>query len=114
MTDEAIIEMMKQLLDSKLDNFKQDVNSQFDSIHKELTEVKQELTEVKKHTIKTESILENETNRNIKLLSETCSPMADDVRQLKDDIEVVKFDVDIVKKVVTTHSTQINQLKKAK
>ena len=63
---------------------------------------------------KIETTLENETNKNIKLLSEGYLPMAEDVHQLKDDVEVVKFDVDIVKKVVTTHSTQINQLKKAK
>lgn len=107
MTDEAIIEMMKQLLDSKLDTLREDVNSRFDAIQ-------QELAEVKIQTTKTATILENETNKNVQLLAEGYNPLANDVNQIKDDLEVVKFDVDVIKKVVTTHSSELNKLKKAK
>lgn len=107
MTDEAIYEMMKQLLDSKLDTLWEDVNSRFDAIQ-------QELAEVKTQTTKTATILENETNKNVQLLAEGYKPLANDVNQIKEDVDVVKFDVDIVKKVVTTHSTELNQLKMAR
>lgn len=94
MTDETkeIISVIKDMYNT--------FTERFDKIDEKITKI--------------ETTLENETNKNIKLLSEGYLPMAEDVHQLKDDMEVVKFDVDIVKKVVTTHSTQINQLKKAK
>lgn len=90
------------------------VKDMFLDLKKDINRIESTLGSVDNRVTKIESTLENETNKNIKLLSEGYLPMAEDVHQLKDDMEVVKFDVDIVKKVVTTHSTHINQLKKAK
>lgn len=90
------------------------VKDMFLDLKKDINRIESTLGSVDNRVTKIESTLENETNKNIKLLSEGYQTMAEDVHQLKDDVEVVKFDVDIVKKVVTTHSTQINQLKKAK
>lgn len=116
MTDETkqIIDMMKELfstLNDKIDTSYHELNDKIDTSYHEL---KNEIKDVKNRIAKIETTLENETNKNIQLLSEGYLPLAEDVRQLKDDMEVVKFDIDIVKKVVTTHSTDINQLKKAK
>lgn len=127
MTDETkqIIDVMKELfstlndkidtsyqkLDQKIGISNQELNDKIDTSYHEL---KNEIKDVKNRIAKIETTLENETNKNIQLLSEGYLPLAEDVRQLKDDMEVVKFDIDIVKKVVTTHSTDINQLKKAK
>ena len=61
--------------------------------------------------------LENETNKKIQLLAEgfqTVPELSEKVDSLSKDMEVVKFDVDIVKKVVTTHSTELNKLGVAK
>ena len=106
MTDEIIIEMLKKL-DYQLDALKENTNAKFDSLH-------QELEEVKKQTARTASILENETNRNVQLLAEGYKPLIERVESLADDVEVIKFDVDIVKKVVTTHSKELNKLGKVK
>ena len=73
-----------------------------------------EIKDVKKRVVNIETTLENETNKNIQLLAEGYKPLTDSVNQIKEDVDIVKFDVDIVKKVVTTHSTELNQLKKAR
>ena len=61
--------------------------------------------------------LENDTNKKIQLLAEgfqSVPEISEKVDSLSEDMEVVKFDVDIVKKVVTTHSTELNKLGIAK
>ena len=61
--------------------------------------------------------LENETNKKIQLLAEgfqVVPELSEKVDTLSKDMEVVKFDVDIVKKVVTTHSTELNKFGVAK
>ena len=66
---------------------------------------------------KIETTLENETNKKIQLLGEgfqSVTEMSDTVQSLSEDVEIIKFDVDIVKKVVTTHSTELNKLGRAK
>lgn len=95
MTDETreILEAVKQMysaLDSKID-------SKFDIIDERLSKI--------------ETVQENITNKNINLLVE--DPITEKLNTLSEDMEVVKFDVDVVKKVVTTHSTELKQLRKA-
>lgn len=101
MTEEGkeIINAMKEMFSS--------LNSKIDVIGNDVSELKQRVTKI-------ETTLENETNRNIRLLAEGLTPLPDKVNSLSDDMEVVKFDVDIVKKVVTTHSSQIDKLRQAK
>lgn len=108
MTDET-----KEVLDVVKDMFL-DLKKDINRLDTRMDVLENTLGSVDTRVIKIESTLENEINKNIKLLAEGYQTMTEDVHQLKDDMEVVKFDVDIVKKVVTTHSTQINQLKKAK
>ena len=115
--DTKTIEFMKEMfsdLYSKMDEENSLLHKRIDCIENKVDKSIEELVDIKKRVIKTETILENETNKNIKLLSEVYPPMTEDIHQLKDDFEVVKFDVDVVKKVVTTHSTELNKLKKAK
>lgn len=95
MADETreILEAVKQMysaLDSKID-------SRFDIIDERLSKI--------------ETVQENITNKNINLLVE--DPITEKLNTLSEDMEVVKFDVDVVKKVVTTHSTELKQLRKA-
>lgn len=101
MTEEGkeIINVMKEMFGT--------LNNKIDVIGNDVSELKQRVTKI-------ETTLENETNRNIRLLAEGLTPLPDKVNRLSDDMEVVKFDVDIVKKVVTTHSSQIDKLRQAK
>lgn len=101
MTEEGkeIINAMKEMFGT--------LNNKIDVIGNDVSELKQRVTKI-------ETTLENETNRNIRLLAEGLTPLPDKVNRLSDDMEVVKFDVDIVKKVVTTHSSQIDKLRQAK
>ena len=60
---------------------------------------------------------ENETNKKVQLLAEgfqSVPELSEKVDSLSNDVEIVKFDVDIIKKVVTTHSTELNKLGLAK
>ena len=101
---------LKQVIDI-MNSFFKTLNEKIDTSNQELMN---EIKDVKKRVVNIETTLENETNKNIQLLAEGYKPLTDSVNQIKEDVDIVKFDVDIVKKVVTTHSTELNQLKKAR
>ena len=74
----------------------------------EIGEIRLELAEVKQLATKTAMTLENETNKNVQLLAEGYLPLTEKVDTLTEDMEIVKFNVDIIKKVVTTHSKELD------
>ncbi|MCI8705070.1 MAG: hypothetical protein HFE60_12580 [Anaerotignum sp.] len=80
----------------------------------EIGEIRLELAEVKQLATKTAMTLENETNKNVQLLAEGYLPLTEKVDTLTKDMEIVKFNVDIIKKVVTTHSKELDRLGKAR
>ena len=80
----------------------------------EIGEIRLELAEVKQLATKTAMTLENVTNKNVQLLAEGYLPLTEKVDTLTEDIEIVKFNVDIIKKVVTTHSKELDRLGKAR
>ena len=80
----------------------------------EIGEIRLELAEVKQLATKTAMTLENETNKNVQLLAEGYLPLTEKVDTLTKDMEIVKFTVDIIKKVVTTHSKELDRLGKAR
>lgn len=80
----------------------------------EIGEIRQELAEVKQLATKNAMTLENETNKNVQLLAEGYLPLTEKVDALAEDMEIVKFNVDIIKKVVTTHSKELDRLGKAR
>lgn len=89
----------------------------FNGLNKRFDLVDDKFDEMNKRITKIETILENETNKKIQLLAEgfqSVPEISEKVDSLSEDMEVVKFDVDIVKKVVTTHSTELNKLGIAK
>lgn len=86
----------------------------FGGLNSQIVLIQQDLQDVKKRVTSIETTLENTTNKNIGLLSEGYQPMAEKLDAITDDVEVIKFDVDIVKKVVTTHSRELNKLGQAK
>ncbi len=96
-----------------LDAFKDMFNAMEQRNREMINALNEKINSVQQETVNIKALIENTTNKNIQLLMEAYPPITEDIHQLKDDIEVVKFDVDIVKKVVTTHSTELNQLRKA-
>ncbi len=80
----------------------------------EIGEIRLELAEVKQLATKTAMTLENVTNKNVQLLAEGYLPLTEKVDTLTEDMEIVKFNVDIIKKVVTTHSKELDRLGKAR
>ena len=96
-----------------LDAFKDMFNAMEQRNREMINALNEKINSVQQETVNIKALIENTTNKNIQLLMEAYPPKTEDIHQLKDDIEVVKFDVDIVKKVVTTHSTELNQLRKA-
>lgn len=96
-----------------LDAFKDMFNAMEQRNREMINALDEKINSVQQETGNIKALIENTTNKNIQLLMEAYPPITEDIHQLKDDIEVVKFDVDIVKKVVTTHSTELNQLRKA-
>ncbi len=126
MTEETkqVIDMMKELFGT--------LNEKIDASHNEL---KDGLKELQEHVNNIEGTfsdrldtiasdvssmkvtLENETNKKIQFLAEgfqSVPEISEKVDSLTEDMGIVKSDIDIVKKVITTHSTELNKLGMAK
>lgn len=101
MTDET-----KEIIGAMQEMF-QVLNTKIDNVENRLTNVEQLAT-------KTAMTLENETNKNVQLLAEGYLPLPEKVDALAEDMDIVKFNVDIIKKVVTTHSKELDRLGKAR
>lgn len=98
--EDKIIEML-QLVQKDISGIKLDVTN----IKDELIEVKHEVTKVQMH-------LENITDKNISLLMEQYNPNVDKLNQIVDKTEELQFDVGSLKRVVISHSNDINRLMK--
>lgn len=90
------------------------VQEMFLELNNKVDTMGRELTEVKQLAAKTAMTLENETNKNVQLLAEGYLPLTEKVNALAEDMDIVKFNVDIIKKVVTTHSKELDRLGKAR
>ena len=113
---EVLTGQMKEMK-SDLQNQIKEVKNEVAEIKNEVAEIKNEVAEVKQRITKIETSLENETNRNIKLLVDGHIQNANKLEKLdkiEEDVEISKTDIDVIKKAITTHSSQINQLKKVK
>ena len=113
---EVLTGQMKEMK-SDLQNQIKEVKNEVAEIKNEVAEIKNEVAEIKQRITKIETSLENETNRNIKLLVDGHIQNANKLEKLdkiEEDVEISKTDIDVIKKAITTHSSQINQLKKVK
>ena len=101
-------------ISEKIDETDKRLSGQIKAVSEEVSSTKEELS---KEITGIKMSLENETNKKIQLLGEgfqSVTEISDTVQSLSEDVEIIKFDVDIVKKVVTTHSTELNKLGRAK
>ncbi len=116
MTDETkqvfdAVKDMFEMLNTKIDNMNHELNTKMDNMNDELNS---KIDDLNSRLIRVETTLKNETNKNIKQLAEGYLPLAEKVGSLSENMDVVKFDVDIIKKVVTTHSRELDKLGKAR
>ena len=97
------VEIQTRDTDTKIENIENDFSSRLKGISADVSKVK--------------VTLENETNKKIQLLAEgfqSVPEISEKVDSLAEDMDTVKSDIEIVKKVVTTHSTELNKLGMAK
>ena len=119
MTEETkqMVDMMKELfstlnekIDSGLAEVQNHVSSTENKLSAQMDMIASDVTNMK-------ITLENETNKKIQFLAEgfqSVPKISEKVDSLAEDMETVKSDIEIVKKVVTTHSTELNKLGIAK
>ena len=115
-------------LNTRMDSFQDDINNRIDILSKrldkntdkvdilskQLDENTRKLDTVAEDVSKIKITVENEIKPRIGLIAEGHQPIVEKVTSLTEDMEIVKFDVDIVKKVVTTHSKELNKLGKVR
>ncbi len=115
-------------LNTRMNSFQDDINNRIDILSKrldkntdkvdilskQLDENTRKLDTVAEDVSKIKITVENEIKPRIGLIAEGHQPIVEKVTSLTEDMEVVKFDVDIVKKVVTTHSKELNKLGKVR
>ena len=115
-------------LNTRMNSFQDDINNRIDILSKrldkntdkvdilskQLDENTRKLDTVAEDVSKIKITVENEIKPRIGLIAEGHQPIVEKVTSLTEDMEVVKFDVDIVKKVVKTHSKELNKLGKVR
>ena len=115
-------------LNTRMNSFQDDINNRIDILSKrldkntdkvdilskQLDENTRKLDTVAEDVSKIKITVENEIKPRIGLIAEGHQPIVEKVTSLTEDMEVVKFDVDRVKKVVTTHSKELNKLGKVR
>lgn len=108
--DQNKIENLLVAISEKLEHMETKMNNMEEEFSSQLKVLTADVSSMK-------VTLENETNKKLQLLGEgfqSVPDLSEKVDSLSNDVEIIKFDVDIVKKVVTTHSTELNKLGRAK
>lgn len=93
------------------------VREMFEALNAKIDGLGAETKEIKTHVAKIETTLENDTNKEIQLLAEgyqSVGGIPEKMELLSEGVEAIQADVDIIKKVVTTHSTELGKLGKAR
>ena len=93
------------------------VKEMFEALNAKIDGLGTETKEIKTHVAKIETTLENDTNKKIQLLAEgyqSVGGIPEKMERLSEEVEAIKSDVDIIKKVVTTHSAELDKLGKAR
>ncbi|MFT4144120.1 MAG: hypothetical protein QM644_06660 [Mobilitalea sp.] len=79
-----------------------------------LTNISEKINGIDERTTRIETHLENVTDKNILLLTENYIPNIEETKENTDNINKLLFDVDNLKRVVISHSNDINKLMKVK
>jgi archaellum component FlaC len=83
-------------------------------IKNDMSGIKETINNIDKRTTRTELHLENVTDKNISLIMEQYTPNTHELKTNTENIEKLLFDVDNLKRVVISHSNEINRLTKNK
>ena len=102
-------------IDKKVDGLDTKVNEidkKVDGLDTRVNEIDKKVDGLDTRVSGIELHLENVTDRNIGLLMEQHGPNADRLNTVINQIEAIQFDVDGLKKVVISHSKDLNILMK--
>ena len=92
---------------TKLEQGQAETNQRIDKIEMDVAYVKENLSHTK-------ILIEHDTNRLIRLVSEKQDVMDDKINQIQPDVKELKGDFSLVKSVVSTNVREIKNLKMAK
>ena len=111
------ISNVKEELKNDISNVKEELKSDINRLEDRIDKIEDRMDRIEDRVIKIETTQENVTNKNIQLLAEGFENNIKKLEHLEnvpEKIENMQSDIDIIKKVVTSHSVEINKLAKAK
>ena len=103
-------------MDQELKDLLMDVRKSIKAIDLRTNRLESDISEIKQRTTKIEVVLENETNKDIKLALEGQKGMNEKFKQLDqvaEDVEEIKIKVSALESVTRDNVTQIKELRKA-
>ena len=122
MEDKALLEAIGKMMDQKLSQALEPINTRLDGVDKRLDGVdkrldgmQKDLSEVKDRTTKIEVTLENDIKTDLKLLHEGQQGMNEKFAKLDkvaDDVDEIKIKVSAIEHVTKDNTSQIKQLRK--
>jgi len=80
----------------------------------DMSGIKETINNIDERTTRIELHLENVTDKNISLIMEQYTPNTQELKANTENIDKLLFDVDNLKRVVISHSNDINKLIKNK
>ena len=107
------LEQKVESLDQRVDSLEQKVESldqRVDTLEQKVDSLDQHVERLDQRIIRTELMLENETNHNIRILAENYVPAAKRYEKASLQIDAMQADIDILKSVVAHHSEMLQCL----
>lgn len=106
--DKALLEAIGKMMDQKLSQALEPINTRLDGMQKDLSEVKDRTTKI-------EVTLENDIKTDLKLLHEGQAGMNEKFAKLDkvaEDVDDIQIKVSAIAHVTQDNTSQINQLRK--
>ena len=101
------------VLDTKVDKLSEDfvvLDTKVDKLSEDLVVLDTKVVKLSDDVSNIQLHLENVTDRNIGLLMEQYNPNAEKLDKVVDKVDEMEFDIKVLKKVVISHSKDINTL----
>lgn len=99
-----------QSLEQHVNSLEHHMEHRMDSLEHQTNGLEHRIQKLEQQVSGIQLTLENKTNRDIRLLAENYVPAAKQYERAVIQIESIQTDLDLVKKVVATHSEQLQQL----
>ena len=113
----AVVSAVSDMMDAKFQTELQpireemaDMKGEITGIKNDVTGMKGEIAGLKDRVTKIELHLENDINRNIRLLVENCIPAAQKFEKTTRQVQSMQQDIDVLKDVVAEHSRRLSRI----